>query len=171
MGPTIDIFCNRRNRQFKRYIGIFYDRSAVAQDCLSISWRLEVQYLHPARFMILTDGKLLIPRGRKKKRNKYFSPEKISLRVRTYLLAEMSSSFGLLDQERAYGAQFVFKQQISSQLDQYPARYSSCSSQDQFVSNIIRRDAINMLDKERYEILAKKNFNHIEIDPEDPDIE
>ncbi|KAA6334570.1 MAG: hypothetical protein EZS28_053053, partial [Streblomastix strix] len=88
-----------------------------------------------------------------------------------YLLEDMGSSFGLLDQERAYGAQFVFKQQMSSPRESNSTQQSSSSSQDPFESNNIRRDVINMFDEERREILAKLNFKNTGIDPQDSDLE
>ncbi|KAA6364433.1 MAG: hypothetical protein EZS28_040041, partial [Streblomastix strix] len=45
--PSINTFSNRRNRKFRRFVSLSQDKWAVAQDCLSISWQLEVPYLHP----------------------------------------------------------------------------------------------------------------------------
>ncbi|KAA6390376.1 MAG: hypothetical protein EZS28_014094, partial [Streblomastix strix] len=45
--PSIDMFSNRRNRKFVKFVSLSQDKWAVAQDCLSISWQLEVPYLHP----------------------------------------------------------------------------------------------------------------------------
>ncbi|KAA6369187.1 MAG: hypothetical protein EZS28_035288 [Streblomastix strix] len=45
--PTIDMFSNRRNRKFKRFVSVTQDRWAVTQDSLSMSWRSEIPYLHP----------------------------------------------------------------------------------------------------------------------------
>ncbi|KAA6321529.1 MAG: hypothetical protein EZS28_054545, partial [Streblomastix strix] len=44
--PSIDMFSNRRNRKFRRFMSLSQDKWAVAQDCLPISWQLEVPYLH-----------------------------------------------------------------------------------------------------------------------------
>jgi hypothetical protein len=44
--PSIDMFSNRRNRKLRRFVSLSQDKWAVAQDCLSISWQLEVPYLH-----------------------------------------------------------------------------------------------------------------------------
>ncbi|KAA6367189.1 MAG: putative reverse transcriptase, partial [Streblomastix strix] len=45
--PTIDMFSNRRNRKFKRFVSVTRDRWAVTQDSLSMSWKSEIPYLHP----------------------------------------------------------------------------------------------------------------------------
>ncbi|KAA6401465.1 MAG: hypothetical protein EZS28_002999, partial [Streblomastix strix] len=40
--PSIDLFSNRRNRRFKRFVSLIPDSWAVAQDSLSIPWKGEV---------------------------------------------------------------------------------------------------------------------------------
>ncbi|KAA6386357.1 MAG: hypothetical protein EZS28_018114, partial [Streblomastix strix] len=83
----------------------------------------------------------------------------------------MGSTFGLLDQRRTYGAQFVFKQQISSPWESIVTLQSSSSTQDPFESNNIRRDVINMIDEEKREIFTKLNFKNTRIDLQDPNLE
>ncbi|KAA6357873.1 MAG: hypothetical protein EZS28_046601, partial [Streblomastix strix] len=48
ISPSIDMFPNRRNRKFRRFVSLSQDKWAVAQDCLSILWQLEVLYLLPS---------------------------------------------------------------------------------------------------------------------------
>ncbi|KAA6392964.1 MAG: hypothetical protein EZS28_011511 [Streblomastix strix] len=50
--PSIDMFANRRNRKFKRFMTLVLDNWATGQDCLSHSWTGEVPYLHPSIPMI-----------------------------------------------------------------------------------------------------------------------
>ncbi|KAA6384808.1 MAG: hypothetical protein EZS28_019666 [Streblomastix strix] len=45
--PSFNMFSNRRNRKFRRFVSLSQDKWAVAYDYLSISWQLEVPYLHP----------------------------------------------------------------------------------------------------------------------------
>ncbi|KAA6353023.1 MAG: hypothetical protein EZS28_051450, partial [Streblomastix strix] len=50
--PSIDMFANRRNRKFKRFMTLVLDNWATGQDCLSHPWSGEVPYLHPPIPMI-----------------------------------------------------------------------------------------------------------------------
>ncbi|KAA6396105.1 MAG: putative Pol polyprotein [Streblomastix strix] len=50
--PSIDMFANRRNRKFKRFLTLVLDNWAMGQDCLSHPWSGEVPYLHPPIPMI-----------------------------------------------------------------------------------------------------------------------
>ncbi|KAA6375872.1 MAG: hypothetical protein EZS28_028599 [Streblomastix strix] len=50
--PSIDMFANRRNRKFKRFMTLLLDNWATGQDCLLYSWTGEVSNLHPPTPMI-----------------------------------------------------------------------------------------------------------------------
>ncbi|KAA6383384.1 MAG: hypothetical protein EZS28_021091 [Streblomastix strix] len=45
--PTADMFANRRNKKFRRFVSLVQDNQAIAQDCLSIPKGQELPYLHP----------------------------------------------------------------------------------------------------------------------------
>ncbi|KAA6393078.1 MAG: hypothetical protein EZS28_011396 [Streblomastix strix] len=44
---SIDLFSNRKNRRFKRFVNMIRESWAVVHDSLSISWRGEVPQIHP----------------------------------------------------------------------------------------------------------------------------
>ncbi|KAA6397239.1 MAG: hypothetical protein EZS28_007237 [Streblomastix strix] len=50
--PSINMFANRRNGMFKRFMTLVLDNQAKGQDCLSHPWSGEVPYLHPPIPMI-----------------------------------------------------------------------------------------------------------------------
>ncbi|KAA6376233.1 MAG: hypothetical protein EZS28_028241 [Streblomastix strix] len=45
---------NSRNRKFKRLVDVVQDCWMEAQDCLSVSWLMETQYIHPTILLIWT---------------------------------------------------------------------------------------------------------------------
>ncbi|KAA6402347.1 MAG: hypothetical protein EZS28_002128 [Streblomastix strix] len=52
--PLTDMFANRRNRKLKQFANMILDSQAMGQDCMSLTWKRDLPYLHSPLPMILT---------------------------------------------------------------------------------------------------------------------